>query len=90
MSQSASQDQLSRMHALLAEQFLDILQYGEKYVDGDGEEQRRPLSAAMVAQINKFLKDNDVTAVPAPGTPLYNIANLPQFDEDEGEVKRPN
>ena len=81
MTRPASEDILGLIHQLTAKQFLDILQNGETTVDKDGELTRLTPSAAMMAQIIKFLKDNGIEASPAA---KGDMDGLVQALEDEG------
>ena len=41
-----------------------------------------PAPAAILSVARQFLKDNGIDAVVKKGSPLSELANLPQFDDD--------
>ncbi len=73
----ATEDLLDQLHALQAESLLAAL----KKAKADGE-----FPPALLAQINKFLKDNGVDRAVVPGDPTDLLDDeLPEFD-DNGNV----
>lgn len=74
MSKRASSEELDLLHATVAQALSDAIRSGEA-------------PAAMVAVAVKFLKDNDITALPSSPR-LQELANaaagLPEFDDEEG------
>lgn len=72
------------LHGKLAKLLLDILENGEviKVVDKEtGEVTFKTLtpSPAMVAQINAFLKNNNITVMPGKSKPLVDLSDA--FEE---------
>ncbi|APT58548.1 hypothetical protein RQ831_16160 [Roseomonas gilardii] len=74
----ATEELLAKLHKLMADEFVDRLQNGEK--DKDGNE--IPATAATLNTIRQFLKDNGITAEPKPGSPLDHLNRLANFDGD--------
>lgn len=73
----ATQDSLSELHGLLAEEFAKRIREGTA-------------TAADLAAAKAFLKDNGITADLRPGNPLQSILDTQDdapFDEDE-EIER--
>lgn len=97
MSQNDPAD-LRRMHDLMARHLTDLLEngeiartkQGEVVVDPDtGKPLRIKPTASTLNVIRQFLKDNNVDALPADGSPLSDLlGTIPQFDDEFG--KRPN
>ena len=76
----ATEKALGGLHARLAEVLKDSLQ--DKFDPETGE--KMPPNAAILNVARQFLKDNKIEAVPAHGTPLHGLSDLPVFDEDDG------
>lgn len=77
---------LEELHNLTAIQLTQIITEGVPIINREtGEiEGRAPAPAAYFATAIKFLKDNDITAVPAPDSPMQGLIDaLPSFEEDE-------
>lgn len=89
-TKTGSKDDLSLLHQLTTKQFLEILQNGEVVVDKDGEPHRITPTAAMMGQIIKFLKDNNIDCDPKEvpeDHPLRNLAAslpFPTRGDDDG------
>lgn len=80
---------LEELHNFTALELTKIITEGVPIVNREtGEiEGRAPASAAYFATAIKFLKDNDITADLAPGSPLEGlVSSLPTFEDDEGEL----
>lgn len=73
----ADEKALGSLHSRLAEVLKEALQ---DQVDADGN--KLPPNAAILNVARQFLKDNKIEAVPAKGTPLHGLADLPVFEED--------
>lgn len=76
----ATEKALGGLHARLAEVLKDSLQ--DKFDTETGE--KLPPNAAILNVARQFLKDNKIEAVPAQGTPLHGLSDLPVFDEEDG------
>lgn len=78
MKRRASDDKLGELHTKIAEKLL------AKIADGTAD-------ARDYANAIRFLKDNGIEAVVAPGSALGNLANsLPkQFGDDDGDDINP-
>ena len=74
----ATEKALGGLHARLAEVLKDALQ--DKFDSETGE--KMPHNAAILNVARQFLKDNKIEAVPAHGTPLHGLADLPVFEDD--------
>jgi len=84
---AALEEALGDLHALTAETLAKIIRDGVPIVNKEtGEiEGYAPAPAPYIAAAIKFLKDNNIEAVPAEGTKLKNLADsLPEFTDDEG------
>lgn len=79
MTDKASEKALVGLHCRLAEVLKDALQ--DQFDPETGE--KLPPNAALLNVARQFLKDNKIEAVPAQGTPLHSLSDLPVF-EDEG------
>lgn len=92
MKSKATEASLGNLHGILCEHFADILKNGEEVVDKEtGEVSRRPPSAALLAQIRQFLKDNKIEAEPVQGSPLgHLVGTLPDFTDDDARSFRIN
>lgn len=94
MSNAASQGHLEVLHSLVVERLTEVIKFGipvmegaEHVTDEDGNPQYIPAPPAYFAQAVKILKDNDITAVLTPDSPLHGlIENLPEFSDEEGEL----
>lgn len=78
MSNRADSDIADAIHRRIAEHFLDIIENGEEITVTDKEtgevsKKRVPPSAAMLAQIRTFLKDNNITVVPGKSKPMVDL-----------------
>lgn len=73
----ASEKALIGLHGRLAEVLKDALQ---EQCDPDGN--KLPPNAAILNVARQFLKDNKIEAVPAKGSPMGDLSDLPVFDED--------
>jgi hypothetical protein len=73
----ASEKVLANLHARLAEVLTEAL---GPQVDENGIP--IPPNPAMLNVARQFLKDNKIEGIPAKGTPLGNLTELPVFDED--------
>lgn len=74
MSKSASTSALETLHNTLAEKLAELLEG----VDGETKG-----GAALLNVARQFLKDNNIEATPAQGTPLRRIADrVAQFPYD--------
>lgn len=73
----ADEKALGGLHSRLAEVLKDALQ--DQF---DEEGRKLPPNAAILNVARQFLKDNKIEAVPAKGTPLHGLSDLPVFDED--------
>ena len=74
----ASEDDVGSIHSILAAHFLDVLQNGEEVVvtnkeTGEVTKVRVKPSAAMLAQIRTFLKDNNITVMPGKSRPMVDL-----------------
>lgn len=84
----ATIDALDRLHGLLAKDMEDRLVTGEKVVAKDAEgnpvEFRVGASAATIAQIRQFLKDNNIEVDKTKGAGRFTniVTNLPFPGED--------
>lgn len=78
----ADEKALGSLHGKLAEVLKDAL--SQDYVDPDTGV-KLPPPAAILNVARQFLKDNKIEAIPAEGTPLADLADLPIF-EDENVV----
>jgi hypothetical protein len=78
----ATEDVLSDLHAELAKHLKDVLTNGEE----TGEQGEKIVKPATLNVIRQFLKDNEITAVNTPRSPLGDLTgSLPvdfDFDED--------
>lgn len=77
MDDKATVKALGNLHARLAEVLTDSLQ--DQY-DADGN--KLPPNAAILNVARQFLKDNKIEAVPAKGSPLGTLADLPVFEDE--------
>ena len=78
MTDKASEKALVGLHARLAEVLKDALQ--DKFDPETGD--KLPPNAAILNVARQFLKDNKIEAVPAQGTPLHGLSDLPVFEDD--------
>ena len=76
----ATEKALGGLHARLAEVLKDALKDKFDLETGD----KLPPNAAILNVARQFLKDNKIEALPAQGTPLHGLSDLPVFDEDDG------
>lgn len=63
-------DLQDKIHKALAQEFLNQINAGEA-------------SPSLLNAARQYLKDNGVTALPKPGTPLGNLAEDLPFDDEE-------
>ena len=83
----ASNDTLDELHGLQASVLLEELRAykaGERVViDKDGVPHKLGVPPALIAQINKFLKDNGVDRAVSPGDPTDLLAEeAPDFEDN--------
>lgn len=77
---AASKETLHDLHTKIAKRYVDLLDSGE------------PLSPAVLAAINKFLKDNNIEALAVPDSPLDKLRKsgklklLPFLEDHEREA----
>jgi len=74
MSNLANEEKLARLHDLVADILTRRMESGE----------------ATAAEINaaiKFLKDNDISSVATPDSPLGNLVASIPFDIDENSLQ---
>lgn len=85
----ATESALGSLHGILCEHFADILMNGEQVVDIEtGEVSFRKPSAAVLAQIRQFLKDNKIEASPENGSPLAHLVGvLPKFTDEDARIR---
>lgn len=81
----ATENALGSLHGILCDHFTDILTNGEQVTDPDtGEVTFKKPSAAILAQIRQFLKDNKIEAVPETNSPLGHLVGvLPTFTDED-------
>lgn len=72
MSDAASKETLSALHAALAKKFKEMLDGGE-------------VTAADLNVIRAFLKDNNIDAAPKKGSPLGNLVDKLPFAGTEAD-----
>ena len=83
---AALEEALGALHTLTAETLTNIIKDGVPIVNKEtGEvEGYAPAPAPYIAAAIKFLKDNDITALPADNSPLNDLAKqMPDFDTEE-------
>ena len=75
----ADEQALSGLHGKLAEILQEAItqDYG---IDDQGV--KVPPPAAILNVARQFLKDNKIEAIPVPGTPLHDLADLPIFEDE--------
>lgn len=73
MGKSASKDSLNDVHAKLAEVMRGMLEGVPMKDEKTGEIVMAPPSPAALNVIRQFLKDNDITALTVPGSPLGEL-----------------
>lgn len=71
------------LHQLLCEEFRRILENGDVEKDDEGKDRKIPASAAKLKEIRQFLADNNITGVPAPKSPLGDLAAKLPFTPKE-------
>lgn len=83
----ASDEILASLHDALANDLARRLKDGEKVVEkGTGEIVQVDCPASTLSVIRQFLKDNEVTALPAKGSPLGKLKDaLPENFGDGDE-----
>lgn len=84
---AATEDLLGELHDLTASTLADIIRKGVPIVNKEtGEiEGYSPAPAPYIAAAIKFLKDNDISAVPGTGNPIDDLADsLPDLTDEEG------
>lgn len=74
----ASEKALVGLHGRLAEVLKEAL--SDKFDQETGE--KLPPNAAILNVARQFLKDNKIEAMPAKGSPLGNLSDLPVFEDD--------
>jgi len=79
---------LANLHALLADDFLELLTKGrlvevKDRETGEVEVVRMKPDAATYNQIRQFLKDNHIDTAPGKSKKLLNIAAALPFGDDE-------
>lgn len=74
----ATEKALGGLHSRLAEVLKEALQ--DKFDSETGD--KLPPNAAILNVARQFLKDNKIEAVPAQGTPLHGLSDLPVFEDD--------
>lgn len=81
----ATEDLLDALHGMQAQTLLDELQGFQrgKYLDHEGNP--LPVPAALLGQINKFLKDNGVDRAIRPGDAADLLAGTLPSDEELAE-----
>jgi hypothetical protein len=92
----ATTESLGALHGATAEYMIEVLTKGELVEFKDRETGEvtyarvRP-SAATIANILKFLKDNDIKAIPGKKSPLSNLVDSLPFPgtelDAEGDVR---
>ena len=83
---AALEEALGALHTLTAETLTNIIKNGVPIVNKEtGKiEGHSPAPAPYIAAAIKFLKDNDITALPADNSPLNDLVNqMPDFDTEE-------
>ena len=83
---AALEEALGALHTLTAETLTKTLKEGIPIVNKEtGEiEGYAPAPAPYIAAAIKFLKDNDITALPADNSPLNDLVNtMPDFNTEE-------
>jgi hypothetical protein len=85
----ASENELSLLHKLLAEEFAKMLTEGVRFTDSEtGEVITRPPTAAELNTIRQFLKDNNIQAAMDHSPALKDIvADLPSFEGSPSLVR---
>lgn len=79
---TATKPELEALHAKVATKLTDALDQMDHETKG---------LAAVLNVARQFLKDNNIEAVPAPGTPLGKLADkVTEFPFDPAEDARPN
>ncbi|WP_445392385.1 hypothetical protein ACUDTL_16875 [Stenotrophomonas pavanii] len=82
MSRAASIDKIAAVHSKLAEVFEEAL---------DNIDPNEKGAAALLNVIRQFVKDNDVSAVAAPGSPMGRVADkMTQYPFDPAQDGRLN
>lgn len=76
MTSKADEKALVGLHGRLAEVLKDAL--GDQF-DENGN--KLPPNAAILNVARQFLKDNKIEAVPAKGSPMGDLSDLPIFDD---------
>lgn len=79
MANKADEKVLVGLHGRLAEVLKDALQ--DQYDKETGA--KLPPNAAILNVARQFLKDNKIEAVPAKGSPIGELSDLPIFDEGD-------
>ena len=86
MSAKATKEMMERLHRVMAEEFVKVLEEGMTTTDKDsGEIVKLTPSPAMLNVIRQFLKDNGIEGVAADeDSPLKRAADLlaKEFPED--------
>ena len=82
MTSKVTQEAMTALHAELAKQ-LAILLKGTTDPDTGAH---IPVSAAVMSVARQFLKDSGIDAVPKVGTPMGDLAGLPEFNQDGDNV----
>lgn len=82
MSTSASQSELSALHAVLAQTLADAITNGVLTLDKDGNKVTIPAGANILNVARQFLKDNNIQATEASTGVKNLVAALPDFTEE--------
>ena len=78
----ATEKALGGLHARHEEMLKDALK--DKFDTETGD--KLPPNAAILNVARQFLKDNKIEAVPAQGTPLHGLSDLPVFEDDGFQI----
>lgn len=84
---AATETRMADLHELTATVLIGVLTEGVPIIHKEtGEiEGYAPAPAPYIAAAIKFLKDNDITAIPEANNKLKTLAkSLPDFDDEEG------
>lgn len=84
---AASETRMAELHELTATVLIGVLKTGVPIIHKETGEVtgHAPAPAPYIAAAIKFLKDNDITALPEANDKLKSLANaLPDFDDEEG------
>lgn len=85
----ATEEELADVHNGMARWCIQIMQgvplldkEGNAVLMPDGQPWLVPPSPAHLNVIRQFLKDNDIQAEPAKGSPMGDLGDLPVFEDD--------